>query len=91
MSKLLEIDKLKLFLLDEDQIKLFDYVQKPILKIKAIQNKVIPFDSERSQTMAVSQIDEVRFEKRLSNAVESFNKIRFSERQNDKKLIEILD
>lgn len=34
IKKLNEIDKLKQFLLDEDQLKLFDYVPKPTIRLK---------------------------------------------------------
>jgi hypothetical protein len=40
IRKLLEVDKLKSLLLDQNQLKLFDYIPRPTISLKGKANQV---------------------------------------------------
>jgi len=68
INKLFEIEKLKYFLLDENQIKLFEYFPKPkISDVKSVsKTKIHPL--MRSQTTVDYFASELTFEKKLEDA-----------------------
>jgi hypothetical protein len=65
INKLFEFEKLKHFLLDENQLKLFDYIPRPEIKeeIEYKSNTVIPL--QRSKSSVEYFMKDQEFEKKV--------------------------
>ncbi|EAS04348.2 transmembrane protein, putative (macronuclear) [Tetrahymena thermophila SB210] len=100
IKKLLEIDKLKMLLLDENQIKLLEFLPKPTINLKKVVNQQESFQvssnliTEDDQKKINILYQDTRNE--LTKATQAFQafqsiKAKSSLTQIDRKLIDLLD
>ncbi|CAD8044277.1 unnamed protein product [Paramecium primaurelia] len=95
ISKIYEIDKLKLVLLNEDQLQLFNYLPKPVIPSALFgndaENKVKEIESKKAYQFILQ--DEKSDFIKLQEAFKSFAKLKKKKElsQIDKNIIEILD
>ncbi|KAL4454210.1 hypothetical protein ABPG74_012167 [Tetrahymena malaccensis] len=100
IKKLLEIDKLKMLLLDENQIKLLEFLPKPTINLKKVENQQ---DSCQISSHLITEDDQKKINilyqdtrNELTKATQAFQafqaiKAKSSLTQIDRKLIDLLD
>lgn len=89
MRKLHDLDKLKILLLDEDQLVLFNFLSKPVINIDMLNEK------EMDETLSVSQRRVTQLMNRGKNAKlyleESYKKVFEKTDKISAKLVEFFD
>ena len=94
LKKFVELDKLKMLILDKDQLNLFDYLPKPvILRNTKIEITHFPFSQNYKNTTDHSYIEEEDALVKSRRLFNSFHKINIKRKMNeiDEKLINFLD
>ncbi|EAS03361.2 transmembrane protein, putative (macronuclear) [Tetrahymena thermophila SB210] len=74
INKLIEFEKLKKLLLNENQIKLFEYIPKPIISINKANQEIIQTQSNQSDTGILYEDNRTIIQK-AEDAQEAYNKI----------------
>ncbi|KAL4494501.1 hypothetical protein ABPG72_004403 [Tetrahymena utriculariae] len=91
LKKLTEIDKLKMLLLDEQQIKLFEYLPRPKIFIQESQTLENQQNIQKFNFLYQDKRTEIE---RAKDAYESFlelTKINYNQTQQEKKLLNMID
>ncbi|EAS03362.1 transmembrane protein, putative (macronuclear) [Tetrahymena thermophila SB210] len=91
MNKLIEFEKLKRLLLTENQLKLFDYIPKPIFNIDNENQLIIQNDQDESNTGILYE-DNRSLLKKAEEAQEAYNNLMSNPHRQllDEKLISFL-
>ncbi|KAL4472593.1 hypothetical protein ABPG74_018542 [Tetrahymena malaccensis] len=92
MNKLIEFEKLKKLLLNESQLRLFDYIPKPIIKVDKLNNPIITNDQNQCNEGVFYEDNRTQIQK-AEEAQEAYNEIVNQSQQNsalNKKLINLL-
>ncbi|KAL4446647.1 hypothetical protein ABPG74_005585 [Tetrahymena malaccensis] len=92
LEKLIEIDKLKVLLLNPDQINLFDYMPKEFVQFNSMENKDIYDKDNKFATWSLLCAEKTALDK-YSNACIAYHHIQQNSNKTkiDKKLIQMLD
>ncbi|KAL4499961.1 hypothetical protein ABPG72_015310 [Tetrahymena utriculariae] len=93
LNKLIEFEKLKKFLLNENQLRLFDYIPKPIIKLNKYTNQINQNDSQDLNNVGIFYVDKRTLIQKAEDAQEAYNVIVNQSQQNSElnhKLINLL-
>ncbi|EAR85992.2 transmembrane protein, putative (macronuclear) [Tetrahymena thermophila SB210] len=93
LNKLIEFEKLKKLLLNENQLRLFDYIPKPIIKVNKNTNQIIQTDQNDSSNAGIFYEDKRTLIQKAEDAQEAYNNIINQSQQNtelNQKLINLL-
>ncbi|KAL4472595.1 hypothetical protein ABPG74_018544 [Tetrahymena malaccensis] len=93
LNKLIEFEKLKKLLLNENQLRLFDYIPKPIIKINKQTNQIIQSDQNDLNSVGIFYEDNRTLIQKAEDAQEAYNIIVNQSNQNsqiNQKLINFL-
>ncbi|KAL4474776.1 hypothetical protein ABPG74_001472 [Tetrahymena malaccensis] len=75
LNKLLEIDKIKYILLNKDQLKLFEYIPKPVISDETLDIEQDSFESSESEIFRNQIFNQGISENKIQSDVNSFQKI----------------
>ncbi|EWS76751.1 transmembrane protein, putative (macronuclear) [Tetrahymena thermophila SB210] len=92
INKLIEFEKLKRLLLNENQLKLFDYIPKPIIKVNKLTGQIITQNNSKDSIDIFFEVNRSQIQK-AEDAQEAYNNIFNSDQkkqQLDEKLISLL-
>ncbi|KAL4472594.1 hypothetical protein ABPG74_018543 [Tetrahymena malaccensis] len=93
LNKLIEFEKLKRLLLNDNQLKLFDYIPKPIIKVNKLTGEIITQDNSPNNCVDNFFEDNRSQIQKAQDAQEAYNNIFNSnqkKQQLDEKLISLL-